>query len=64
MKEGGEGGEGREHSSPPPSRSFTCTIFRAVFEHNEIFFRKLLSLNFFGTPVSLITKLIRSNVTS
>ena len=38
MKEGeGEGKEGNL-SSPPPLRSFTCAIFRAVFDFRSSFF--------------------------
>ena len=41
MKEGGGGGEGRKHfilSSPPPLRSFTRAIFRAVSDSRCLFF--------------------------
>ena len=41
MKEGGGGGEGRKHfilSSPPPLRSFTRAIFRAVSDSRSLFF--------------------------
>ena len=38
MKEGRGGGEGRFLSSPPPPRSFTCAIFRAVSDSRSSFF--------------------------
>ena len=42
MKVGGGGGEGRKPSflptPPPPPRSFTCAIFRAVFDSRSSFF--------------------------
>ena len=47
MKEGGGGGGGEVSffSSPPLSRSFTCPIFRAVFDFRSSFFAPKLHGN-------------------